>query len=67
MLPGGIRYKIRLAKQFAQLNQNIRDKNREGCLKTIYDIESLFIKTNKDYGKNKENGERRPLTEAFIV
>ena len=68
LLPGSLRYKMRLATYFKQFYKDLDNRDTAASLKTLYEIESIFIKTNKDY--NKEIGSEigfRKLTEAFIL
>ncbi|MBP7806765.1 hypothetical protein KA057_03720 [Candidatus Gracilibacteria bacterium] len=68
LLPGGPHYKMRLAIHFAQFFKDLENRDTSASLKTLYEIESIFIKTNKDYNKksNKDVSYRK-LTEAFIL
>ncbi len=59
---------MRLAIHFAQFFKDLENRDTSASLKTLYEIESIFIKTNKDYNKksNKDVSYRK-LTEAFIL
>lgn len=68
MLPGSLRYKMRLATYLKQFFKDLENKDTSASLRTLYEIESIFIRTNKDYNKeiDAEIGFRK-LTEAFIL
>lgn len=58
---------MRLAIHFAQFFKDLENRDTSASLKTLYEIESIFIKTNKDYNKKNTDVSYRKLTEAFIL
>lgn len=68
LFPGSLGDKMRLATYFKQFSKDLKNRDTAASLKTLYEIESIFIKTNKDYNKKVNKNVRFiKLTEAFIL